>query len=440
MKRCPECRRDYYDDSLLYCLDDGSALLEGPAAADDLGSEAPTRQLNNISAGPDHVAITNTRDVSHRSGVGIFSTSVALAAILLVSAAAGYYFYHRASRPQFEGSFRQPGTPAYDYYLRGKLDSSSENDQRNANAIKILEDVVKSDSTFAPAYAELARAYSIRANDWAPDGDKSKLFDEARIAVEKSLALDPNLALGHAVRAYVMWTTAGRFPHEQAVQSLKRATELDPNLAVAHQQLGLIYLHIGLFDKARDESQKAIDIDPTDSSARLRLGLVEQYNTEYAKALMIFNTVPADTNPAIVVRAMASVMFQLGRTGEAEKIVQEFLAANPDEGGNVTSVKAMLLAKAGRAGDAEAAIRRALEIGKGYQHFHHTTYNVACAYAILDKREEAINWLRVTADEGFPCYPLFEKDRNLDNLRDDPRFIEMMAGMKLQWEHYKADL
>ena len=33
MKRCPECRRDYYDDSLLYCLDDGSALLEGPLLA-----------------------------------------------------------------------------------------------------------------------------------------------------------------------------------------------------------------------------------------------------------------------------------------------------------------------------------------------------------------------------------------------------------------------
>ncbi|MCC7306552.1 MAG: hypothetical protein IT173_03230 [Acidobacteria bacterium] len=32
MKRCPECRRDYYDDTLLYCLDDGNALLEGPAA------------------------------------------------------------------------------------------------------------------------------------------------------------------------------------------------------------------------------------------------------------------------------------------------------------------------------------------------------------------------------------------------------------------------
>src|SRR5437868_1015445 len=35
MKRCPECRRDYYDDTLIYCLDDGSALLEGPASTDE---------------------------------------------------------------------------------------------------------------------------------------------------------------------------------------------------------------------------------------------------------------------------------------------------------------------------------------------------------------------------------------------------------------------
>jgi len=47
MKRCPECRRDYYDDSLSYCLDDGTALLEGPSSAGDpatviLEAEPPT--------------------------------------------------------------------------------------------------------------------------------------------------------------------------------------------------------------------------------------------------------------------------------------------------------------------------------------------------------------------------------------------------------------
>jgi len=35
MKRCPKCRRDYYDDTLSYCLDDGNALLEGPASMDE---------------------------------------------------------------------------------------------------------------------------------------------------------------------------------------------------------------------------------------------------------------------------------------------------------------------------------------------------------------------------------------------------------------------
>lgn len=29
MKRCPECRKDYFDDSLLYCLDDGTPLVQG---------------------------------------------------------------------------------------------------------------------------------------------------------------------------------------------------------------------------------------------------------------------------------------------------------------------------------------------------------------------------------------------------------------------------
>ncbi len=34
MKRCPECRRDYADETLNFCLDDGTELLEGPASAD----------------------------------------------------------------------------------------------------------------------------------------------------------------------------------------------------------------------------------------------------------------------------------------------------------------------------------------------------------------------------------------------------------------------
>ena len=52
MKRCPECRRDYYDDTLLYCLDDGNALLEGPATT-PTSDETPTAILHE-TAPPDY--------------------------------------------------------------------------------------------------------------------------------------------------------------------------------------------------------------------------------------------------------------------------------------------------------------------------------------------------------------------------------------------------
>src|SRR4051794_24461132 len=30
MKRCPECLRDYFDETLNFCLDDGARLVSGP--------------------------------------------------------------------------------------------------------------------------------------------------------------------------------------------------------------------------------------------------------------------------------------------------------------------------------------------------------------------------------------------------------------------------
>ena len=51
-----------------------------------------------------------------------------------------------------------------------------------------------------------------------------------------------------------------------------------------------------------------------------------------------------------------------------------------------------------------------------------------------------MKWLQFTADDGFPCYSLFEKDPYLDNLRKDDRFNIFMAKLKQQWERYGATL
>ncbi len=59
MKRCPECRRDYYDDTLLYCLDDGNALLDGPASVDETGTAILSQEVE-FGDGPKTAILNST--------------------------------------------------------------------------------------------------------------------------------------------------------------------------------------------------------------------------------------------------------------------------------------------------------------------------------------------------------------------------------------------
>jgi tetratricopeptide (TPR) repeat protein len=380
----------------------------------------------------------------HHSGLSAFLTSrlgLALAAVVVLAAVAPVsVWFFRSSRTEPTAGMRPVNSPAYDYYLRGKV-LNGENLENNKSAIKLLEQAVNIDPNFAPAWAELARAYSLKASFYAPDAEQKKLNEDAKVAVEKALALNPDLAQGHYVRGVILWTHPNRFPHEQVIQSYKRAIALDPNLEEAHHSLGVVYFHIGLLDKGEEEIKKALAINPSDNLARFRLAAINVNRGKYEEALTMLKSIPPEVNPAIVERAEAIALFQLGRIQEASEVVEDYLKTYPtDEGGNVTSVKAMLLAKAGKEREAEEAIRRAVEIGKSFQHFHHTTYNLACAYALLNKPDEALKWLQFTADDGFPCYPLFENDANLNSLRKDERFIAFMARLKQQWERYNATL
>jgi len=376
-----------------------------------------------------------------QSGMRVSRLGLVLATVALALGAVMYLRSFRKPNPTLAPGVKTDSSVAYDSYMRGKVSVSSENPENNEAAIKLFEAAVSADPNFAAAYAELARAYSIKARYFAPAAEKKKLNEDAEVDVEKALALDPNLAEGHFARGLILWTPYKRFPHEQAIQSYKRAIELNPNLDEAHHQLGFVYLHIGLLDKGQREIEKALALNPGNTLARYRLGVINMCRARYQEAFQIFNSTPLEMNPSLLTFYTSNALFRLGRNDEASALIEQFFKKYPkDEGGAVTSVKAMMLAKAGKEREAEATIQHALEIGRGYAHFHHTSYNIASAYALMHQPEPAIKWLQVTAEEGFPCYPLFDGDSNLDNLRKDPRFISLMANLKQQWEHYDATL
>jgi eukaryotic-like serine/threonine-protein kinase len=368
-------------------------------------------------------------------------SAVAAAVVLAASAAVLYWTLPKSKQPARDASAASVDSAAYTFYARGKVNASSENAESNAAAIALLEQAIAADPNFAPAYAELARAYSVRAFYFAPEGERKKLNEDAQVALQKALRLDPNLAEAHFARGLLLWTHANRFPHAQAVQSYKQALALNARLDEAHHQLGLVYFHLGLFDKASQQLEEAMANNPGNTLARFRLGVIHMYQGKYEDALDIFNSTSLDKNPTLWAFQTGTALFQLNRDKEAMELIDKFLKDYPkDEGGNGTSVKAMILAKAGRRREAEDAIQRAINIGQGFGHFHHTAYNVASAYALLNDSDQALKWLQAAAADGFPCYPLFNSDRNLDSLRGNEAFIAFMGKLKQQWERYAATL
>jgi tetratricopeptide (TPR) repeat protein len=370
--------------------------------------------------------------------------AVVLAGLLLTAAAAAAVIVLAPSREASApptGAVPATKEAAFDAYLRGKVRVGSESREGNDSAIAVLRLAVAGDPSLAAAHATLARAYAIKAFYFAPDSLKKQLTEEAEVSLQRAFALDRQLPEAYQARGLLLWTPTRRFPHEEAVQAYRQALALDSTLDEAHHQIALVYLHVGLFDQAETEIVKALALNPGNTLARFRRGVIALYRGDYDRAREVFVSTPLELNPSLWAFQMATALFRLGREPEATDLIDRFLRESPqDEGGVGHSVRAMMLAKAGNREEAEAAIARSVELGRGFGHFHHTAYNIASAYALLGNRAKALEWLQSAAETGFPCYPLFLQDKLLDGIRRDPAFLQFMAGLKRDWEGRKRSL
>lgn len=327
---------------------------------------------------------------------------------------------------------------AYEYYLRGhylKRKAAFNSRQLIDSAIVLLEKAVSLDPKFALAYADLGKAYNTIFFIYDPD---SKWESKAYVAIEKALSLDPTLAEAYVAKGDLFWTLSNGFPHEKAIKELKHAIKLNPNLVEAHETLGSVYFHIGMLDEALRELRIALTLDPAGRFSKPRIARVHWYQQKFDSALAEFSAIA----PSGMLREKAIVLWSLGRKDEAFKTLEylESLKISGTEEADLAAGYAVLYAGVGRKKEAQEKISIAMQKGTGVSHFHHAEHLIASAYALMGDKKAAVTWLEKTAEHGLPCYPLFNGDPNLKNLRNDPGFISFMGKLKRQWEHYKATL
>ncbi len=337
-----------------------------------------------------------------------------------------------------EGIEKKPteNPAAYDLYLRGKFHLREDSRQEIDSAIMIIEQAVATDSKFALAYVALAGAY----NEIFFTYEANKKWSElAFVALEKALAIDPSLPEAYVVRARLLWTHENKFPHAQAVAELRHVLSLRPNFGEARVFLSVIFAHIGLYDKAFEEAQKALELNPLDLATQTQLGDQFYYVQKYLEAFAVFEKLPKDFGGSFRASRKAEVLLRLGRIDEAGLRVQQALEKFPNEP-YINSVAAILYAARGEKKLAEERIKISSRTGETLGHFHHVAYNLGVAFALMNNRAEAIRWLQKTTEDGLHCFPLFANDPYLNNLRSDPQFKLFLGAEQDRWEGYNATL
>ena len=327
---------------------------------------------------------------------------------------------------------------AYDQYLRGKFFGTSRRKVDVEAAVAALQRAVTLDPTLAVGHAELARVYTSSAFNFWPQ--QKHWEDKALESVNRAIALDPDLGDAYLARGVIYWTHHRGFPHEKTIREFKQALHLNPSLDEAHHQLGNVYMHVGLLERSEQELATALELNPSNIGARYRTAVNLLMQGKHEQAVAAFGGTRG-FNPSLWTYQMAFALFQLGRKDEAGLLIRDYLEKNPaDEGGIANGMQALLHADAGRAALAEKNIRIAIENGKDFGHFHHTAYIIGSTYAVMNKSSEAVKWLRFAAVDGFPCYPLYERDSNLRNIRRDPAFLELMEELRNSWTNRRATL
>lgn len=312
---------------------------------------------------------------------------------------------------------------ALDFYMQGMYYFD---DIRWADSIKFFQQAVATDPKFATAHAFLGYASALTA---ISDEDKSDLIERAKIELDMAEKLDPELAIVHVARHVILWSQYEGFQTEAAIRGLLRAQELDPS--VGHVELGALYAHLGL-DKWKAEMKLAQEYQPANRAV-----------SEYTLLFYLINNLPDETLATqrdVEAFKRSSVLWHIEKKDVKTilPLIEKLYQQNP-EGPVPRSFHAIALALQGKQQEAEAAAPGILEHARVDPGYHHLTHTMARIYALGGKSEEAVKWLRVTVDKGFPDYPLFLRDPYLDGIRQHAVFVQFMAEMRSRWENYRRE-
>ena len=307
--------------------------------------------------------------------------------------------------PQEKKAIERRGTDsveAHDLYLMARQTYvNNQEDLRSAQAIvRLCTRATEIDPKYALAWALMAMGYrSLR--EWGVQSD------DGMTAAERALALDPDLAEAHAVKAYILLM---KDDTDAAALEIDIALKLDPESYEANRSAGRLSYLSHHYETAIDRYEKAVSLMEADLNSAGML-------------IACYNVLGNDAG------ARRSAEFALHRA--------EAILARDQNNSSALVYSAYALASLGEGERAKIRMNRAIVIDPENWDMR---YNFACALnRYLKEKESALEMLTPLFGQITGSFLRYLKaDPDLESLHDDPRYQTMVAAAEARLEAAKS--
>jgi TolB-like protein/DNA-binding winged helix-turn-helix (wHTH) protein/cytochrome c-type biogenesis protein CcmH/NrfG len=307
---------------------------------------------------------------------------------------------------------------AFDAYLQGYYFFEKNTNKDTDMAAKYYERATQLDPSFALAWAGLSRVRNWQASVGLIPAEEGHRL--AREAVERALALNPNLAEAYVqmgrIKLFVDFDWAG------ANASIQRAFALEPGNPESVLPAAAMADYAGRFDEALRLDRRAVDLDPLNANSweylaetEFDMGQLDQAAADCKKAL--------ELNPDVFSSPgyLSTIYVMQGRPQDALAEI-ELVRYDPYR----AALYSIAYYALGRKKESDTALSELVT-----KYHASNAYQIAEVYAFRNQPDEAFEWLDRALAQRDDSLIFTKVDPELENLHGDPRFAAFLKKLNL---------
>ncbi|MEP7212993.1 MAG: protein kinase [Acidobacteriota bacterium] len=314
---------------------------------------------------------------------------------------------------------------AYHLYLRGRFHVFKLVPDEIRQGIAYFQQAIDLDPNYALAYVGMSDAY--RSLAVGSEISSRESLARSKAAANRAIELDETLSDGHAALGMTLFW--GEWDWQGAEAQYQRALELNPNDTNAHLFYAHFLSNMGRHPEALREIAVARDLDPLfpfvgalEGQFLFQAGKVDEALDRLQKTLELapnFWMTHLFASSAYIEKGMFEEAL-----AEARKAKQLSTASTYSIG-----LESFALAKLGRRDEAGKVLNELMEMAKNREV---PATHIALAYNGLGDTQKSLEWLERAFAEHDPKMAFLKVDSKWNNLRTQPRFIELMKQMNFQ--------